>query len=219
MARKEELNQVTMKKTWQKIIYILKQEGPIDALTLASQLNVSGMAVRQHLYELQKEGLVDYKEEPREMGRPAKVWGLTSDANQFFPNGYADLTVNLISSITTAFGREGMDKLLNTRNEEQYKYYNEQIASSHSLFEKVTSLANVRTKEGYMAEVITNENGEFHLIEKHCPICAAASACSGFCMKEQELFQRLLGPNVKIKRTEHLLSGENRCVYLIKNIE
>lgn len=216
MTIKDNVHKVATKKTWRKIIHLLKQDGPMDALTLASLLNVSGMAVRQHLYELQKEGLVDYKEEAREMGRPAKIWRLTSDANQFFPNGYADLTVNLISSMTTAFGKEGMDKLLNIRNEEQFNFYKEHISSDQSLLEKVESLADLRTKEGYMAEVMMNENDDIQLIEKHCPICAAASVCSGFCRKEKELFQRLLGPEVNIDRTEHLLSGQSRCTYVIR---
>ncbi|WP_289141310.1 hypothetical protein [uncultured Brevibacillus sp.] len=51
------------------------------------------MAVRQLLYDLQKQKLVNFTEESRAMGRPAKMWAVTLEANRLFPDGYADLTV------------------------------------------------------------------------------------------------------------------------------
>jgi predicted ArsR family transcriptional regulator len=40
-----------------------------------------------------------------------------------------------------------------------------------------------------MAEVKTQADGSCLLIENHCPICAAAEACQGFCRSELEVFQ------------------------------
>ncbi|SDZ63569.1 Predicted transcriptional regulator, ArsR family [Evansella caseinilytica] len=211
------------KKTRRTIINILKQEGPMDALTMASHLNISGMAVRQHLYALQKEGIVNYEEEAREMGRPAKVWFLTAEAARFFPSGYAELTVSLLDSITGVFGAEGVDRLLAVRNEEQVNGYQQRIPDSAALVEKLEVLASIRTDEGYMAEVTpeqeTEESHSYLFIEKHCPICAAATACAGFCDKELELFQRVLGENVKVQRIEHLLQGDRRCAYRIHSVD
>ncbi len=62
----------------------------------------------------------------------------------------------------------------------------------------------LRTDEGYMAEVQQKTEGEFLLIENHCPICAAASACRGLCAKELEVFQSVLGSDVSVERTEHI---------------
>ena len=42
------------------ILDTLKQDGPQDARALAERLGVTAMAVRQHLYELVEQGLVDY---------------------------------------------------------------------------------------------------------------------------------------------------------------
>ncbi|WP_248561683.1 hypothetical protein [Niallia sp. NCCP-28] len=50
-------------------------------------------------------------------------------------------------------------------------------------------MADLRTEEGYMAEIKQEEDHSYLLMEKHCPICAVASACSGFCNKEKKLFQ------------------------------
>jgi predicted ArsR family transcriptional regulator len=73
----------------------------------------------------------------------------------------------------------------------------------------------MRTDEGYMAEVQAQADGSFLLIEKHCPICVAAVACTGLCGKELEVFQAVLGQDVMIERTEHMVVGARRCAYRV----
>ena len=85
-------------RTRRAIVNLLKQEGPMDSQMLATRLQVSAMAVRQHLYALQEEHLVTYQEEQRSMGRPAKLWQLTSDADRLFPDRYAELSLSLIDN-------------------------------------------------------------------------------------------------------------------------
>jgi predicted ArsR family transcriptional regulator len=197
------------------IIKLLKQEGSMDANALASHLAISAMAVRQHLYALQKECLVTYQEEPRAMGRPAKLWQLTSAADRLFPDGYAELTLSLINSMKEAFGEEGLERLLDIRSRQGIATYQEYIPKEGSLQQRLEALAVMRTEEGYMAEVVPVANDSFLLIENHCPICAAATACTGFCSKELEVFQSVLGQNVVIERTEHIVSGARRCAYQV----
>ncbi len=205
----------TVVRTRRAIVKLLKQEGPTDALELSSRLKVTAMAVRQHLYELQKEGLVTYSEEPRSMGRPAKLWQLTPAADRLFPDGYAELTLSLINSVKEAFGDAGLDRLLDIRSNQQLVAYQTQISKQDSLQQRLETLAELRTDEGYMAEIQPLAEGSFLLIENHCPICAAATACVGFCAKELETFQTVLGQDVVVERTEHIIAGERRCVYRV----
>lgn len=201
--------------TRQQILNLLKQEGAMGSAQLAEQLGVSAMAVRQHLYELQEQGLVNYFEEAGTVGRPAKQWQLTPAADAFFPTGYADLTVNLLRAMTEAFGQEGLDKLLAIRMREQVIAYQAQINPAGSLRQKLESLAQLRTNEGYMAGVVSDEGGELLLVENHCPICDAAKNCLSLCARELETFQSVLGKDVSIERTEHILGGARRCAYRI----
>src|SRR5260370_6710767 len=90
------------------ILHLLKQQGPRDAEALASQLDISAMAVRQHLYALRTRKLVVYKEEPRPVGWPAKMWSLTPAAAPFFPDAHASLTVSLLSATERTFGPKGV---------------------------------------------------------------------------------------------------------------
>jgi predicted ArsR family transcriptional regulator len=83
------------------------------------------------------------------------------------------------------------------------------------LADRVAALAKIRHGEGYMADWREEPDGSFLLIENHCPICAAATLCQGFCRDELELFREMLGPGATVERGEHLLSEARRCVYRV----
>ncbi|MGL5806933.1 MAG: helix-turn-helix transcriptional regulator [Xenococcaceae cyanobacterium] len=202
-------------KTRRAIVNLLKQEGEMDSQQLADRLGVSAMAIRQHLYALQDEQIVSYKEEARAMGRPAKLWHLTPAADRLFPDGYAELTLSLIDSVKEAFGDDGLERLLNVKTRHQIDNYEKKISKRKSIAKKLETLADIRTEEGYMAEIEVLDDGSFLLIENHCPICSAAKACTGLCARELEVFQKVLGKDVAIERSEHILSGSRRCVYKV----
>lgn len=213
-------NQNDKKRTRQQILELLKRQGAVDSAQLAAQLGVGAMAVRQHLYELQEQGLVTYFEEAKPegtkaVGRPAKQWQLTSAADAFFPSGYADLTVNLLRAMAEAFGQEGLDKLLAIRMREQVANYRAQINENDTLRQKLERLAQLRTSEGYMAAVLTEQTGGLLLVENHCPICDAAQTCVMLCHRELETFQTVLGANISVQRTDHILAGARRCAYRV----
>jgi len=70
-------------------------------------------------------------------------------------------------------------------------------------------------RRGYMARLERHPGGGFLLIEDHCPICAAAAVCQGFCSIEIDVFRSLLGPAWDIAREDHVLGGARRCSYRI----
>lgn len=208
--------QSTDKKTRRALVHLLKTEGPLTSAQLAERLELTAMAVRQHLYALHAEKFVTVEERPVPIGRPAKYWQLTQEADRFFPNAYAELNVSLLGALGDAFGAKGLERVLEIRGARQHAAYAERIAPSASLKQKLQQLARIRTEEGYMAEVKTGEKGSFLFIENHCPVCAAATQCQGLCQTELELFRKVLGHGVEVERLEHILAGARRCAYRIK---
>jgi predicted ArsR family transcriptional regulator len=194
---------------------MLKTEGALDAASLATRIGVSPMAIRQHLYVLQDEKMVMAKERPVPLGRPAKFWELTRNADRLFPDAYAELSVSLIDSLNDAFGADGLQKILEIRTARQRASYSARISSTMPLRKKLQKLAEIRTEEGYMAEIQSEAPGRYLFIENHCPICAAASSCTGLCANELALFQSILQPGVVVARVEHILAGGRRCAYRI----
>jgi len=205
------------RKTRRAITKLLKTEGPLDSAKLAERLGLTAMAVRQHLYALQREGLVAAEARPVPIGRPAKFWRLTREADRLFPEAYAELSVALIDSVKDAFGDEGLERVLTSRCARQRMDYGKRIRPGDRLEKRLQELAKVRTEEGYMAEIRSEGEGSYLLVENHCPICAAANACQGFCSTELDLFRSVLGPGVSVERAEHIIKGDQRCVYRVSN--
>jgi len=203
-------------KTRRAIVKRLKADGPLDSARLARRLGLTPMAVRQHLYALQREKLVTAEERKGPLGRPAKYWQLTREADRLFPDAYAELSVALIGALGDTFGEAGVQRVLESRCAAQRTAYRARIDASAPLGDKLRALAKQRTEEGYMAEVRRDGDG-YLFIENHCPICAAASVCQGFCSTELELFRDVLGPEVSVERGEHIVSGDRRCVYRVSS--
>jgi predicted ArsR family transcriptional regulator len=194
----------------------VKRDGPATATDLASRLGITTMAVRQHLDSLQREGLVAHETRGSGRGRPAKVWTVTTAADDCFPDSHASLALDLITQMRNLFGEEGLDRLVALRTAEQERVYRAGIEMQPALKDRLEGLARLRSAEGYMADLRPDpESGGWLFVENHCPICAAARLCAGLCREELALFQRLLGPGVAVERVSHILAGAGRCAYRV----
>ncbi|MEJ5018489.1 metalloregulator ArsR/SmtB family transcription factor [Ochrobactrum vermis] len=192
----------------------LKMRGAQTAAAIGEHLGTTGEAVRQQLVRLAEEGLVAPHSVSQGVGRPSQFWDLTETGNKRFPDTHADLTVQLLHSVRTILGDDALDTLIAHRETETRRQYQTRLKDL-SLDQRVKELADIRSAEGYMADAEKREDGSWLLIENHCPICAAADACQGFCRSELQVFRAVLGPDVSVNRTEHILAGARRCAYVI----
>ena len=204
-----------------RLVDLLKREGPVTAAALAERLDLTDVAVRQHLQGLEAAGLASSRPAAvRGRGRPAQAWSLTESAAALFPDRHGELTVGLLRALRDAFGEEGLERVVQQRSLQQTQHYADRLprgtaSRPASLRARVQALADLRTEEGYLAEVVAEKPGTYLLIEHHCPICDAAKCCLRLCGAELEVFREALGRDVSVERTAHLLSGDDRCVYRI----
>ena len=205
-------------QTADAILHHLKTHGPQAAKALASRLGMTAEGVRQHLAKLRDAGLVAHRDEPEGVGRPKRYWRLSESGHGRFPDGHSQLMLDMVTAVRDEFGDAGLDRLIAARETQMLEGYVERLRGHDGLDSRVSALAALRAEEGYMAEARADGDGGFLLIENHCPICAAAAACQGFCRSELEIFRRVLGPGVRVERDEHLLAGARRCAYRISPI-
>jgi predicted ArsR family transcriptional regulator len=200
----------------ERILSLIKTQGDMSVKSLAQQLQMTTMGVGQHLNKLLDKGLLKNYQQKQERGRPISLWKLTGQGHGQYTDRHANLTIDLINLVEESFGQQGLDKIIQARSDQSLAIYLSEL-SDLSLAEKVQRLAQIRSDEGYMATVIT-EQGSFTLIENHCPICAAASACQGFCKRELENFQACFEGVASVERSQHILEGDSRCCYKINPI-
>jgi predicted ArsR family transcriptional regulator len=202
-----------------RIVDRLKRVESATAPELAEAFGLTDTAVRQHLDALAENGLVEKAPAPppQGRGRPPIRWQLTPLAAELFPDRHADLTVGLIGSIREALGEDGLDRVLEARHQTQLSAYRQALPDPtvSSVPVRVRRLADIRSAEGYLAEVRPDDAGGLLLLEHHCPVCDAANACQGLCRTELELFREALGDDVTVERVQHLLAGDQRCAYRI----
>ena len=165
---------------------------------------------------LQGEGLVEFTEERRKVGRPARVWQFTSKSHERFPDFHVELAVGMLQAIRTAFGEEGLERLTEERKRQQADSYRARMPDPDASFEeRVAALTRLRREEGYMAEWKRQRDGKIVLIENHCSIEKAAQFCPKLCACELSVFRTVLGDDVSVERVEHILSGDRCCTYRI----
>lgn len=198
----------------ERAVSILKVKGPKSVKDLAGEMDITTEGARFHLLKLEKEGLVQSKSVAEGRGRPKQIWSLTEKGHNRFPDAHADLTANLIDMMRETLGQNAVDDVIGTHENKTLARYSKELEEADSLEGRVEKLAEIRTREGYMAEYKKDEEG-FLLIENHCPICTAAKACQGFCQAELNVFQEVLGEDVEVERTEHIIKGARRCAYRV----
>ncbi|MPZ49121.1 MAG: transcriptional regulator [Dehalococcoidia bacterium] len=202
-----------------RVLDHLKRAAPSTTRAVAQALQVSDVAARQHLFGLEGNGLVTKTAAaPAGKGRPGMLWKLTPLAHDLFPDRHDALTLELIEGVRSALGMEGLQRVVELRTQRQTGALTKRMARETGLRARLEALAAQRSEEGYMAEVVDAGDDGFLLVEHHCPICDAASACQLFCMTELELFQGVLGPEATVEREQHLLSGDERCVYRVRPV-
>ncbi|MFM0119252.1 transcriptional regulator [Paraburkholderia sp. RL18-101-BIB-B] len=199
-----------------RILNLLKVQGPLSTAPIASELGITVEAARQQIQKLLSGGLIEGRQASQAgPGRPSQSWALTEAGNARFPDTHPQLTVQLLGSIRQLFGEAGLDKLIDQRAVETRANYLAALKPVKGLKARLAKLAEIRSAEGYMAE-LHKDGRDWLLLENHCPICAAARTCQGFCRTELQLFAEIVGEDGSIEREEHVLAGARRCAYRIR---
>ena len=197
-----------------RILMFLKMRGEATSLLISQELSITKEGARKHLLNLAEEGLIRPEVKSEGVGRPSTYYILTEKGLARFPDTHAEVTVQLLKSVKNLLGENALDLLISDREKNTHDRYEKALARTKNLEQRLELLAAARSKEGYMAEW-KKEGNAYFLIENHCPICAAATECQGFCRAELSNFQSLIGKEYTVERIDHIISGGQRCVYKI----
>lgn len=197
-----------------KFLMLLKTRGALTASAIAQELGMTKEGARLQLLKYTDEGLIEAANESTGVGRPKQFFSLTAAGHAKFPDTHAELTVKLISMIRSTLGDNALQSVMDASEQTGRDKYMLELEPVDELEERIAKLTEIRSREGYMAEYSKDEDG-YLLVENHCPICAAATSCQGFCSGELNVFRFVLGEKVVVNRLDHIVSGDRRCSYRI----
>src|SRR5919112_5929501 len=200
-----------------KLLYYLKVMQQAGLEELANVMKVSRMAVHKHLGILQQRGLVEAVETRGHVGRPRMMYKLTSQSKTVFPKSYSAIATHALDFIERNMGKEAVEKVLRERQSELFDQYYKRLKNID--FDKqVKELARIRDEEGYIAESKKESKsgggGKYVILEYNCRIIHIAEKHWEACSTKTELFEKLLGAN--IKTTHRAAKGDLICKFVIK---
>jgi predicted ArsR family transcriptional regulator len=196
-----------------RILLLLKTNGRLSAGQLSSELGLTEMAVRRHMYALEREGSISVISVKQAMGRPIHTYELTMQADDRFPKNYNLLALDLLEELAEDPETAGLiTRMFEGRQKKLLDRYEPRMIGK-SLEQKVAELELIQNAGGYMAKAEDKANGQFILHEYNCPIAQVAGKYEQACSCELSLFESLL--QTKVERTECLAKGGGRCSYTI----
>ncbi len=199
-----------LKASRSAIIELLKQNGPMSVEDLANALRVSRVCVRRHLGLLESDGLIGYKEERHERGRPRFIFSLTEKAACLFPRAYDDFAREILVQLEGQFGPAALESVFKARADQliaQLKSDCEGLDFEQSL-KRLTQVIN---EKGYVADARRQKDGSFRLTQRNCPTESIAVSYPQVCEQELRVYREVLG--CEIIRECRISTGAQTCGY------
>ena len=186
----------------------------MTADTLANELEISPVAVRQHLAALEAEGLVKTSVERRGLGRPVHRYSVTDGGDETFPRSYDRVANELLDELRLSGGEAAVDAVFAARSE---RLQTATLVRIHgkSLPDRVVEAARIQSEYGFMAEA-RKDGDDLLLVEHNCAICKLAKQNRSACKHELEMIQRMMGDGAQVVRERYILEGDATCTYRIK---
>ncbi len=192
------------------IVRLLKEWGKGTATQLGKALGISRVAAHQHLDWLKEQGLVQVEVERKGRGRPAEVFSLTELAQeQLFPRRYDVLAFTALDEVASELGDKFLLRIFRRYREK----LTERLRSvKGDLRERVQTLAELFTEEGYLASLEETEDG-FVLSFVNCPIAQIARRFQEACISEEEVLTKIL--DIPVTSECRQSTGSTCCRYFI----
>jgi len=193
------------------IIAALKRGPARSAKELAQALGVSVNAVRHHLKELERAGVILHGREQRGVGAPSFAYRLAPAGEALFPRRYEEALTWLVEWVVERDGPEAATRLFQEHYRELFRGAAAALAAAPA-GERVALVARLLSEAGYMADW-QEGSGVFQLAEHNCAMRAVAERFPEVCRAEENFLREALGATVE--RRSHIPSGCSACEYTI----
>jgi DeoR family transcriptional regulator, suf operon transcriptional repressor len=192
-----------------RIIHLIKNNGTLSMSELASFLDISSEAVRQHLLHLEKDGWITRFSENNGIGRPILHYRITKSGEHLFGKSYDCLTIEVLDTLLHQLGEVALRKVLNSMIDERISQWEPKLKGL-STEERLNALKDFYTKDDSFME-IENENNTYSLIERNCPFHNVALQRPILCSVTVSVLTHLFGCSVK--RVKKLQNGDGCCTF------
>jgi predicted ArsR family transcriptional regulator len=196
-----------------KILLHCKKTGGATIEELSQVFALAPSTLRQHLTILLKEGFIIEESIREGVGRPYKVYRLTSNGEELFPKRYAELLLRLLHTLA-AEDQKAIDTLLSKVLDEVVSE-NKHLAAISDPKKRLEAAIQVLIDLGSVWE-LNREDQTFLLKVYDCPFSRIVSEFPQVCRVAQNLLVRLTGGEVQLD--DWMIEGHPYCTFRIANL-
>jgi predicted ArsR family transcriptional regulator len=187
--------------------HLLSQEA--SAVELKKKLGINESAVRRHLEILENEGMVSHYFERTKVGRPKKLYYVTSYGKEFLPRK-TDLLLSMLSrKIVEMYGELALPKLMNSVADELVNNFLKPKANENA-DERLKKVVSFFDGLGFVASLSKDEKG-YLIVYRNCAFRDAVPALGGkLCEMHSAIVLKTMGGG-RIKWEKCIAMGDEIC--------
>jgi len=200
--------------TQRELLHALKRSGPSTTGQLAEGFDLSMGTLREHIRALEARRLVERVGRRREgPGRPHVIYGLTDAGEALFPQGEAEVLVELVEYLLGSGNDELLENFFLQRAQAGY----DEVANRIEKLDpdrRLQATKDLLAEAGFMPEFDQDpDTGEQVIRLCNCPLKSVVAVTRLPCRSEQRLIEALVDGD--LTRFTHMPEGDENCSYRI----
>ena len=194
-----------------EVLELLRRKGNCSAETIASDLGVTPNAVRQHLTNLERDGLVVSHPERSGRGRPTLLFSLTERADSEYPKRYGQLATMVLQEVQEMGGPEALDEVF-SRVAARHADAIQPALDGLDFDEKLRRVVVWIGRAGTLAEQTETPEGVKVTIH-NCPFRNTALKYPQVCTITPHLISQLLG--TAVSQADSIHRHDQYCSFVV----
>jgi predicted ArsR family transcriptional regulator len=202
---------ITGRSTRMEILELLRRQQAASAETISAQLGITPNAVRQHLTNLERDGLVRNAPAKSKRGRPSLMFSLTDKADVAFPKRYGQLATMVLNELSEIGGPGLVDQVFE-RIADRYAGTVESQIKGLSFEEKLQRVVDWIGRAGTLVEKVETPEGVMVIIH-NCPFRNTALKYPQVCTITPRLLVKLL--DVQVSQAASIHRRDPYCSFVV----
>ncbi|HKW07014.1 MAG TPA: winged helix-turn-helix transcriptional regulator [Candidatus Dormibacteraeota bacterium] len=195
-----------------EVLELLRRKGRSSAETIAGDLGVTPNAVRQHLTNLERDGLVVSQPERSGRGRPSLLFVLTERADAVFPKRYGQLATMVLQEVQDMGGPDALDEVF-ARVAARHANAIERDLTGLDFDEKLRRVVAWIGRAGTLVDQTESAEGVKVTIH-NCPFRNTALKFPQVCSITPQLISRLTG--AAISQADSIHRHDPYCSFVVQ---
>lgn len=200
-----------MENTRERVLKTLLARQRCTINELAEDVGINPISIRHHINRLEAEQLVASEEILHGVGRPRRVYFLTSEGLERFPTRYMRLTLRLLEQLKETMPPAAVSLIFSQMAKEMVNDYATET-DGLSMEQRLTLMQELLSKEGFNVE--WEDHGEqYHIKETNCPYLHVTQNHPEVCSVDQAVISAFL--SVPAEKVKCVLNGDHYCTYVV----